>query len=817
MVGKDKRPDNGIDYHSTIKFFDKEGDSPEHAHEAASKLEHQHIDPKKVGLEPKVLKDRNGNDVYALGLTGHHADKLKEQHEKFGHMGHPENYRWGAHISVPKAVHDEIKAKGHKTAHEAGIEFGPAELRRGPKILHTYHPKMKKSENPMEETDHLQEDEDAHALLNRQEDKYFLPKKNIEQVIETLSDRLALGDIDTDTRYNTNRTIYLDDKDLNTFHDCMLKKKPRLKVRIRQYSPNSLGWEEVAYAEFKMKEEDGFTKKIRVRIPAQDVDGLCNGGQILVDETLVNINKDIDRRSLEARVKAINSIISRRGLKKQLEVRYERRAYTGKNIRITIDENLRYQDAKAIDANVKNVLENDKKWKKFSEPYILAAWENPFILEVKSDKGVPNWLESLLKDVDAKEASFSKYCAAVLNQIKTDKESGDVLGTVGYLASVQELGKSEECEAPPLTKPYSSDAQRRWAHTAAGTKALGGKAHVHEWDESTKGKNLPEHVHKSESKDVDIAVVVLKDGNFILVGKRRRNKKWGLPGGRNEGKGESNEACVLRELEEEAGIKLKLEDLSLEGVREIKAGGENKRVHVYTAKFPGGEPTTKNDPDEEFTKWRWMRCEDGQLPDEILDDEMTPPAEAAFDELDMTKNETLEKGWKEKAAGAMMGLAAAAPHPVKADYRHVNAYLDSMKNIPGLKVQTQLSPGMSRGKLSYGKFNINTSDMLGGKSPISNHQIRLTGPDKKTWSPQDASDYGNAQYIYQHLNEKMPQLMEMTGPVKKSEFVESLEKGALKNILTAGMMAGTLASPHMTAAKTPSQPPLHPKVSDLHL
>ena len=297
----------------------------------------------------------------------------------------------------------------------------------------------------MEETDHLQEDEDAHALLNRQEDKYFLPKKNIEQVIETLSDRLALGDIDTDTRYNTNRTIYLDDKDLNTFHDCMLKKRPRLKVRIRQYSPNSLGWEEVAYAEFKMKEEDGFTKKIRVRIPAQDVDGLCNGGQILLDETLVNINKDIDRRSLEARVKAINSIISRRGLKKQLEVRYERRAYTGKNIRITIDENLRYQDAKEIDVNVKKVLENDKKWKKFSEPYILAAWENPFILEVKSDKGVPDWLKSLLKDVDAKEASFSKYCAAILNQIKTDKESGDVLGTVGYLASVQELGKSEEC------------------------------------------------------------------------------------------------------------------------------------------------------------------------------------------------------------------------------------------------------------------------------------------------------------------------------------------------------------------------------------
>lgn len=144
--GKDKRDDNGISYHSTIKFFDKEGDSEDEAHKAASQLDHQHIDPKKVGISTKVLKDRNGNDVYAIGLHGKHADKLKEHHEKFGHMGHKENYKWGAHISVPKAVHDEIKSKGHKTAHDAGIEFGHAELRRGPKTLQTYHPKVKKAE-----------------------------------------------------------------------------------------------------------------------------------------------------------------------------------------------------------------------------------------------------------------------------------------------------------------------------------------------------------------------------------------------------------------------------------------------------------------------------------------------------------------------------------------------------------------------------------------------------------------------------------------------------------------------------------------------
>lgn len=45
--------------------------------------------------------------------------------------------------------------------------------------------------------------------------------------------------------------------------------------------------------------------------------------------------------------------------------------------------------------------------------------------------------------------------------------------------------------------PYKSDQQRKWAHTDAGKKALGGDAAVHEWDEASKGKRLPKYA-KSE-------------------------------------------------------------------------------------------------------------------------------------------------------------------------------------------------------------------------------------------------------------------------------------------------------------------------------
>jgi hypothetical protein len=40
--------------------------------------------------------------------------------------------------------------------------------------------------------------------------------------------------------------------------------------------------------------------------------------------------------------------------------------------------------------------------------------------------------------------------------------------------------------------PFKSQAQRRWAHTAAGVKALGGKKVVSEFDTATKGLTLPE-------------------------------------------------------------------------------------------------------------------------------------------------------------------------------------------------------------------------------------------------------------------------------------------------------------------------------------
>lgn len=67
--------------------------------------------------------------------------------------------------------------------------------------------------------------------------------------------------------------------------------------------------------------------------------------------------------------------------------------------------------------------------------------------------------------------------------------------------------------------PYRSEKQRRWAHTAAGIKALGGAEKVHEWDEASKGMKLPKQaIHSAANR---IAALKSKGGR----GEVRAQKK----------------------------------------------------------------------------------------------------------------------------------------------------------------------------------------------------------------------------------------------------------------------------------------------------
>lgn len=48
--------------------------------------------------------------------------------------------------------------------------------------------------------------------------------------------------------------------------------------------------------------------------------------------------------------------------------------------------------------------------------------------------------------------------------------------------------------------PFKSQAQRKWAYTKEGTKALGGKQAVAEWEKTTGNKKLPRVTPKKKGK-----------------------------------------------------------------------------------------------------------------------------------------------------------------------------------------------------------------------------------------------------------------------------------------------------------------------------
>jgi len=82
--------------------------------------------------------------------------------------------------------------------------------------------------------------------------------------------------------------------------------------------------------------------------------------------------------------------------------------------------------------------------------------------------------------------------------------------------------------------PYVSQAQRRWAHTETGLKALGGASKVAEWDKASKGRKLParkkrrKYVPPTKAqmiKEHEELVPILRSGN--KKGLRREAKEQG--------------------------------------------------------------------------------------------------------------------------------------------------------------------------------------------------------------------------------------------------------------------------------------------------
>lgn len=131
-------------------------------------------------------------------------------------------------------------------------------------------------------------------------------------------------------------------------------------------------------------------------------------------------------------------------------------------------------------------------------------------------------------------------------------------------------------------------------------------------------KFLTKHDIKGALPDKRVATVAVVHGKHLLMGKRRDNGRWTVPGG-HANDGEALHIAGARELEEESGIKTHHSNLTPMGESEIVKNDKGQTVEVQPYKFkPSKKPGTSmtDDPDAEVARWHWIDVSKG-LPKHI--------------------------------------------------------------------------------------------------------------------------------------------------------------------------------------------------------
>lgn len=98
------------------------------------------------------------------------------------------------------------------------------------------------------------------ALLNRIDDKFVLPMKDLPEVMKELSTDYYILEIDG-KRMHAYESFYMDTHEFQLYHNHHNKKAHRLKVRYRRYLDSGL-----LYFEVKAKVKGSRTDKVRLQL-----------------------------------------------------------------------------------------------------------------------------------------------------------------------------------------------------------------------------------------------------------------------------------------------------------------------------------------------------------------------------------------------------------------------------------------------------------------------------------------------------------------------------------------------------------------------
>lgn len=231
--------------------------------------------------------------------------------------------------------------------------------------------------------------------FNRYELKYLVNAPQYRGLVKDLQNFMvpdAYGDVDGFYRVVS---LYYDSPHLTGYHSKIEGLKFRRKLRIRVYPGTNVTQVQTAFVEIKQRINRTVQKR-RIVLPLDAAERLCSGTRFPTDldeaDTATANEIAYMQRALTLRPKAI--------------VSYRRQAFMGgryeRGMRLTFDMKLQ---GRMHALRVNEIAKN-----RYCFP---LDW---FVMEVKVNERIPNWVLTLLAKHDCQLSRISKYCAVVSHE-----------------------------------------------------------------------------------------------------------------------------------------------------------------------------------------------------------------------------------------------------------------------------------------------------------------------------------------------------------------------------------------------------------------